>query len=42
MHGWDDAALPDDIDAIAKLLNAAPRVALAFAKKVDLPSEGKT
>ena len=36
MEDWDNAAIPDDIEAIAKLLNAAPRVALAFAKKVDL------
>lgn len=35
MHGWDNPALPDDIDDIAKLLNAAPRVALAFVHKID-------
>ena len=38
MQGWDNAALPDDIDDIAKLLNAAPRVVLPFLHKVDLPS----
>jgi HD-like signal output (HDOD) protein len=37
MHGWDNAALPDDIEDIAKLLNAAPRVVLPFLHKVDLP-----
>lgn len=35
MQGWDNAALPDDIDAIAELLNAAPRVALAYLHKID-------
>jgi len=35
MHGWDNPALPDDIDDIAKLLNAVPRVALAFVHKID-------
>ncbi len=35
MLGWDNAALPDDIDDIAKLLNATPRVALAFVRKID-------
>jgi HD-like signal output (HDOD) protein len=38
-HGWDNAALPDDIHDIAILLNAAPRVALAFLHKVALPEE---
>ena len=37
MQGWDNAALPDDINEIAQLLNAAPRVALAFAHKIDRP-----
>jgi HD-like signal output (HDOD) protein len=37
MHGWDNPAVPDDIDDIAKLLNAAPRVALAFVHKIDQP-----
>lgn len=35
MHGWDNPALPDDIDDIAKLLNAPPRVALAFVRKIN-------
>lgn len=37
-HGWDNAALPDDINDLAQLLNASPRVALAFLRKVDLGS----
>ena len=36
-HGWDNAALPDDIDDIAKLLNTLPRVAMAFVRKIDPP-----
>ncbi len=35
MRGWDNAALPDDIDDIAALLNASPRIALAFVHKID-------
>lgn len=35
MRGWDDSALPDDINDIAQLLNAAPRVALAYVHKID-------
>jgi len=35
-HGWDNPALPDDMDDIAQLLNASPRVALAFLHKIDL------
>lgn len=38
MHGWDNAALSDDIDDIAKLLNAPPRIALAFVHKLDQPA----
>jgi HD-like signal output (HDOD) protein len=39
-HGWDNPALPDDINDIAILLNAAPRVVPAFLRKVALaPSE---
>lgn len=38
MHGWDNAALPDDIDDIAALLNASPRVTLAFLHKIDHPA----
>ncbi len=36
-HGWDNPALPDDIDEIAKLLNAPPRVARGFVYKIDQP-----
>ena len=36
-QGWDNAALPDDIEDIAKLLNSAPRVAMAFVRKIDPP-----
>lgn len=35
MDGWDNAALPDDVDDIAQLLNATPRVALAYLHKID-------
>lgn len=38
MHGWDNAAIPDDMSEIAQLLNAAPRVALAFVHKIDRPA----
>ncbi len=34
-QGWDNAALPDDIEDIAKLLNAPPRVARGFVYKID-------
>jgi HD-like signal output (HDOD) protein len=34
-QGWDNAALPDDIEDIAKLLNTVPRVAMAFVRKID-------
>jgi len=33
--GWDNAALPDDIDDIAVLLNSTARVARAFVYKID-------
>ncbi len=33
--GWDNAALPDDINDIAHLLNALPRVAMNFVRKLD-------
>ena len=36
-HGWDNAALPDDVEDIAKLLNASPRVTLSFLHKIDHP-----
>ena len=35
--GWDNPALPDDIEEIAQLLNATPRVAMAFVRKIDPP-----
>lgn len=34
-HGWDNPALPDDVNDIAQLLNASPRVALAYLHKID-------
>ena len=33
--GWDNAALPDDIEDISKLLNAPPRVTRGFVYKID-------
>jgi len=36
-NGWENAALPDDYEAIAKLLNASPRVIQAFLHKIDHP-----
>lgn len=33
--GWDNPAIPDDVEEIAQLLNATPRVALAFLRKID-------
>ena len=35
MLGWENAAVPDDIDDIAALLNASPRIALAFVHKIE-------
>ena len=37
-QGWDNPGVPDDIDEIAQLLNAAPRVALAYVQRVDVLS----
>ena len=37
MQGWDNPALADDIKDIAELLNASPRVTLAFLRKIDHP-----
>jgi HD-like signal output (HDOD) protein len=34
-HGWDNAALPDDFEDIAKLLNASTRVTRGFVYKID-------
>lgn len=36
-QGWDNAAIPDDVDDIAQLLNALPRVVLSFLRKVEPP-----
>jgi HD-like signal output (HDOD) protein len=36
-QGWENAAVPDDVDDIARLLNASPRAALAFLHKIDHP-----
>lgn len=35
MHGWDNAAVPDDVADIAKLLNVAPAVASAYARRLE-------
>jgi len=34
---WENAAIPDDVEDIAKLLNASPRVTLGFLHKIDHP-----
>lgn len=34
-QGWDNPAIPDDINDIAQLLNASPRAALAFLHKIE-------
>jgi HD-like signal output (HDOD) protein len=36
-NGWDNAALPDDYEEIAQLLNAAPRFVPSFLQKIDHP-----
>lgn len=36
-NGWENAALPDDFEDIAKLLNASPRVIPSFLHKIDHP-----
>jgi len=33
--GWDNPALPDDIEDISRLLNATPRVTRGFVYKID-------
>jgi len=38
MGGWDNAAIPDDINDIAELLNCLPRVAMAYVHKIDQPA----
>lgn len=35
MQGWDNAAVPDDIEDIAKLLNVTPPVASAYARRLE-------
>lgn len=39
MKSWDNPALSSDVEALSKLLNAAPRVTLAFLHKVDGSTE---
>ena len=34
-QGWDNAAVPDDIEDLAKLLNVTPPVASAYARRID-------
>jgi HD-like signal output (HDOD) protein len=34
---WDNAAIPDDIDDIARLLNTTPRIARLYLNKIDHP-----
>jgi len=34
---WNNAAIPDDIDEIARLLNTTPRIARLFLNKIDHP-----
>lgn len=34
---WDNAAIPDDVNDIAQLLNASPRATLGFLHKIDHP-----
>jgi HD-like signal output (HDOD) protein len=34
---WDNAALPDDVEEISRLLNASPRATLSFLHKIDHP-----
>jgi HD-like signal output (HDOD) protein len=36
-NGWDNAALPDDYEEVAQLLNATPRVVPSFLQKIDHP-----
>jgi HD-like signal output (HDOD) protein len=36
-NGWDNAALPDDFEEVALLLNAAPRFVPSFLQKIDHP-----
>jgi HD-like signal output (HDOD) protein len=36
-NGWDNAALPDDYEDVARLLNASVRVVPSFLRKIDHP-----
>jgi HD-like signal output (HDOD) protein len=36
-NGWENAALPDDYEDVARLLNASVRVVPAFLRKIDHP-----
>ena len=38
MQGWDNAAVPDDIEDIAKLLNVTAPVASAYARRIERPA----
>ena len=38
MKGWDNPALGSDVEELSRLLNASPRVTLAFLHKVDSAS----
>ena len=38
MKGWDNPALGSDVEELSQLLNASPRVTLAFLHKVDSAS----
>ena len=35
MQGWDNPALPHDVDEIAELLNAPAHITLAYLHKID-------
>lgn len=39
MHGWNNPAIPDDVEDISQLLNSVPRVTLAFLRKIDQPAD---
>ncbi|MEO7105703.1 MAG: HDOD domain-containing protein [Rhodoferax sp.] len=36
MQGWDNAAVPDDMEDIGKLLNVTPTAALAYARRLEI------
>ena len=33
-HGWDNAALPDDVQDLAQLLNLSPAATLQFVQEI--------